>query len=383
MPFIGWRKPQLLELEQGVCGLPQFLKENGFGKALIVTGPTIRKIGLIDGLLSAMTDSGMDFAIFDKVQPNPTIDNIEDGVKLYNEQKCSCIIAFGGGSNMDCAKIIGARIARPKKQVCKMKGLLKVGKNIPPFFAIPTTAGSGSETTLAAVISNPLTHEKYPINDTHIIPHYALLDPQLTVALPPLTTATTGMDALTHAVEAYIGKSNTRETTEMAVSAIKLIFSNLRKAVEHGDDINARKNMQVASYKAGVAFTRAYVGYVHAIAHALGGFYQIPHGLANAVILPYVLERYGECIHYQLASLSFFVGLGTFTASEKANADIFIQAIRNMNDSFGIPNKIIGIKKEDIPQMAERAYKEATPLYPVPRMFDKKELEEIFAEIAE
>ncbi|MEG1395122.1 MAG: iron-containing alcohol dehydrogenase, partial [Clostridia bacterium] len=224
---------------------------------------------------------------------------------------------------------------------------------------------------------------KYPINDTHISPHYALLDPQLTVALPPLTTATTGMDALTHAVEAYIGKSNTRETTEMAVSAIKLIFSNLRKAVEHGDDINARKNMQVASYKAGVAFTRAYVGYVHAIAHALGGFYQIPHGLANAVILPYVLERYGECIHYQLASLSFFVGLGTFTASEKANADIFIQAIRNMNDSFGIPNKIIGIKKEDIPQMAERAYKEATPLYPVPRMFDKKELEEIFAEIAE
>ena len=264
-----------------------------------------------------------------------------------------------------------------------MKGNLKVLKKLPPLFAVPTTAGTGSEATLAAVISNSETHEKYPINDTSLIPHYAVLDPVLTKGLPKHITSTTGIDALTHAVEAYIGKSNTAETEKMAKDAVKLIFGNLKEAYDNGDNLEARKNMQLAAFYAGIAFTRAYVGYVHAVAHTLGGMYSVPHGLANSVILPYVLEYYGEAAHKRLAELADLVGITSDGDTDAAKADKFIKAIKDMNESMQIPNKIKGIKDEDIPIMVKRALKEANPLYPVPKFMGAEEITEIFRIIKE
>jgi alcohol dehydrogenase class IV len=272
--------------------LPKIVKNRNISKVLIVTGPKIYSSGLLDVMLKGLEKEGVTYYIYYKTIPNPTIDNVEAALEIYKSNNCKGIIAFGGGSPIDCAKGVACRVARPEKTIPQMKGLLKVRKNLPPLIAIPTTAGSGSETTVAAVLSNPSTHEKYAINDPVIIPHYAVLDPVLTAGLPQHVTSTTGMDALTHAVEAYIGRGNTKETKMMAIMATKLIFENIYKAYSDGTDLNARGNMQKASFYAGIAFTRAYVGYVHAVAHTLGGFYRIPHGLANAVILPYVLELY-------------------------------------------------------------------------------------------
>ena len=254
-------------------------------------------------------------------------------------------------------------------------------KPIPLHIAVPTSAGTGSETTLAAVLTDERTHEKYALNDFVLIPRYAVLDPVLTEGLPPFITATTGMDALTHAVEAYIGKSNTAQTIEDSVAAVKLIFRNLERAYTDGSDMEARENMQKASFLAGAAFTRAYVGYVHAIAHSLGGEYGIPHGLANAVILPYVLEAYGSSVYMSLAELADIVKIGQDLESDQEKANAFIAEIRAMNRRMGIPDKLEGIREDDIDMLAKRAAKEANPLYPVPRIMRKDQLKEIYYQI--
>ena len=204
---------------------------------------------------------------------------------------------LGGGSSLDCAKAVGARAAKPKQSLAKMKGILKVHKRLPLLIAIPTTAGTGSETTLAAVITDAETRHKYTINDFPLIPRYAVLDPKVTLSLPPFITATTGMDALTHAVETYIGNSTTYRTRKDALLAVRLIFENIDTVYTDGKDVNARRNMLHASFYAGCAFTKSYVGYVHAVAHSLGGEYNVPHGYANAVLLPFVLEAYRASGH--------------------------------------------------------------------------------------
>lgn len=377
-PLLPWREPELLEFENGTRGLGAFVRNKGYAKMLVVTGPNVYKKGLADELIRGLEENGVKYALFNRVVNNPTIDNIEEAYALYKAEGCDSIVALGGGSPMDLAKVVGARAAKPNKPVKKMKGLLKIMKRIPDLYAIPTTAGSGSETTIAAVVSDSKTHEKYPINDLSLIPRYAILDPKLTAALPPSTTATTGMDALTHAVEAYIGRSNTKKTKESAEKAVKLIFDNLLKAYEHGDDIEARRNMQRASYYAGVAFTRAYVGYVHALAHALGGFYGTPHGLANSVLLPVVLEYYGESTHKPLARLAEITGICTDKDDDAAKATKFINRIKEMNALMDIPSNIDGIKPEDVPEMAKRAAAEGNPLYPVPRLLGEDELAKIY-----
>lgn len=273
---------------------------------------------------------------------------------------------------MDCAKIAAARVVRPNKPVEKMRGLMKILRPLPPFFAVPTTAGTGSECTLAAVVSNSKTHEKNACNDPFLRPRFAVFDPELTVGLPPHITSTTGMDALTHAVEAYIGKSNVKSTTQYAEKATKMIFENLEVAYKDGKNIEARNQMLLASFYAGMAFTRAYVGYVHAIAHNLGGQYGIPHGLANAVILPVVLEAYGEAVYDKLAKLADIVGIMGDTTAEKAKA--FIAEIYAMNERMNIPKGFTQIKEEDIPIIVERALKEGNPLYPVPVIFGNEEI---------
>lgn len=263
-----------------------------------------------------------------------------------------------------------------------MKGLLKV-KHKPAFLiAIPTTAGTGSEATVAAVISNAKTHEKYAINDPKLIPLYAVLDPKLLVSLPGKVTSTTGMDALTHAVEAYIGGSNTKATRKEAKEAVLLIKNNLLKSYQNPTDLEARNNMQIASYKAGLAFTRAYVGYVHAIAHTLGGMYGVPHGLANAVILPHVLRKFGSSCYTRLAELADYISLTDKDKTKKEKAEAFIDFIDELNAQMNIPNKIENvIQEKDLPIMVKRAIKEANPLYPVPDLWDEKDFLEIFKEI--
>ena len=382
MYMLDWSEPELIQGAGAVKRLPAAVKAKNVTNVLIVTDKGLTGLHLLDGLYENLDAQGVKYTVYDGVQPNPTIDNIETAVELYKNNGCGGIIAFGGGSPMDCAKACGARIVRPKKTVPELRGQLKVIKKLPPLFAVPTTAGTGSETTIAAVVSNPVTHEKNAINDPRLRPVMAVLDPELTVGLPQKITSTTGMDALTHAVEAYIGHSNTKGTRTAAETATKLIGENLLTAYEDGKNIQARGSMLEASYLAGLAITRAYVGYVHSIAHNLGGMYGTPHGLANAVILPYVLDYYGKKAWKSLAKLAKASG---FVETEgKTNEDIakaFIARIREMNAAMNIPDKFDFIKNEDVPLIAERALKEGNPLYPVPRIMDQKECEAVIRQL--
>lgn len=375
IPLMPYRQP---EVETSVNTIPNILKIHGCSNPILVTDKSIHGLGLTKELENALKDNKMTYTIFDETIPNPTISNIENGVKVFLGNKCDSIIAFGGGSVMDCAKIIGARVVKPNKPVSKMKGLLKIGKQLPLLIAIPTTAGTGSETTLAAVITDDQTHHKYPINDFCLIPKYAILDYKNTLGLPPHITSTTGMDALTHAIEAYIGGSTTKKTRKEAELATTLIIKNLPIAYKDGKNESARSNMLMASYHAGVAFTISYVGYVHAIAHSLGGKYGVPHGLANAIILPHVLEAYGSKIHKKLARLARISGIADENDSNSIASLKFIAWIKETNKSMNIPTNIEQLKREDIPALAELANAEANPLYPVPVLMNKKELEKLY-----
>ena len=377
MKFLDWSEPYLLEGEGAVLRLPAFIKDKGIKKVLVVTDKGLMGLHILDPMFEKLDEAGVGYVVFDGVQPNPTIPNIEDAKRVYEENGCEAIIAFGGGSPMDCAKAAGARIVRPNKSVRKMRGQLKVLKKLPPFFAVPTTAGTGSETTIAAVVSDPETHEKNAINDPALRPKYAVLDPALTVGLPPHITSTTGMDAMTHAVEAYIGRSNTKDTIREAEEAVVLIHKNLEKAYANGKDMEARANMLKGSYLAGRAFTHAFVGYVHSIAHNLGGLYGTPHGLANAVILPYVLDYYAETAYKPLSKLADLIGITTPDMSEADKGRAFIAEIRRMDRAMNIPEKFDMIKEEDMPTLVARALKEANPLYPVPKIMNEADCERV------
>lgn len=376
MCVFDWSEPTLLEGPGSIRKLPEFIKSKGLNKVLIVTDKGLMGLHLLDSLFEELDKAGVAYVVYDGTQPNPSIENIEDARALYVDNNCQGVIAFGGGSPMDCAKAAAARVTNPKISVRKMRGVLKLHHKLPPFFAVPTTAGTGSETTLAAVVTDTATHEKNAINDIRLKPRFAVLDPELTVGLPPHITSTTGMDALTHAVEAYIGKSNVKSTEVYAEKATKMIFENIEKAYTNGKDIEARDQMLKASFYAGQAFTRAYVGYVHAIAHNLGGQYGVPHGLANAVILPYVLEYYGETAHKRLAKLAEIAGVKT-TGSDKEKAEAFIEAIKTLNKNMNIPDGFDMVQEKDIPVIVERALKEGNPLYPVPKIMDKADCEAV------
>ena len=377
MCFMDWSEPELLEGEGAVLKLPKFIKDKGINKVLVVTDKGLMSLHILDPMFEELKRQEIEYFVFDGVQPNPTIPNIEACREMYIKNNCQGIIAFGGGSPMDCAKAAAARVVKPKQTVRKMRGYLKVHKKLPPFFAVPTTAGTGSETTVAAVVTDPETHEKNAISDPCLRPKYAVLDPMLTIGLPPHITSTTGMDALTHAVEAYIGKSNVKSTIKYAEDATKLIHENLERAYINGKDIEARNNMLKASFYAGSAFTRAFVGYVHAIAHNLGGLYNTPHGLANAVILPYVLEWYGESVYKPLSKLADLIGLSKEGMSIEEKAKAYIAEIRRMNKAMNIPEKFDFIKEEDIPTLVKRALKEGNPGYPVPRIMRPEDCEQV------
>ena len=367
--------PELFTGAGSLGTVPETVQSHGVGHVFVVTDKGLVAAGIVQRLLSALEEHKIPFTLYDEVQPNPTIQNVEDGLQLYLANQCKGIVAFGGGSPMDCAKLIGARATNPKRSVHAMKGMFKVRKKLPPLFAVPTTAGTGSETTIAAVISDPETHEKFAAVDLKLVPLTAVLDPELMLGLPPHITAATGMDALTHAIEAYIGLFGTRFTDENAEKATRIIFEDLEDVYRDGSELEKRNNMALASFYAGSAFTRAYVGYVHAVAHNMGGLYGVPHGLANAIILPHVLRFCREKAEQKLAHLARAGGIGTESDSDEELSYRFIEKIETMNRNMSIPTTIKELQEKDIPLIAERALKEANPTYPVPRLMNHGECE--------
>lgn len=380
LPFLPYREPKILS---SIEELPKQLNDLFVKSVLLVTDIGIRNAGITKALETLLKESKIKCIVYDKTRANPTVENVEEARELYVSEKCESLIAFGGGSSIDLAKALGARIAYPEKSLGKLKGVLRVLHKIPTLIAIPTTAGTGSEVTLAAVITDSEKQHKYTLMDFTLIPRYAVLDPMVTYSLPPHLTATTGMDALTHAVEAYIGRSTSKETRQKALEATSLIFGNIEKAYANGKDYEARANMLKAAYLAGISFSKSYVGYIHAIAHSLGGQYNVPHGLANSVLMPIVLETYGKKAYKKLHKLGIAAGVSSQSDMHEAGAKKFIMAIKELNLRMGISEKLTGIKREDIPQMAKHADKEANPLYPVPKLMDAKELERFYYQVAD
>jgi len=382
--LMPWRKPIVIDGSDSIKKTPELLQTFSGNKPVIVTDSGLVKAGIPAILTKILGQDGHKYALFDNVEPNPSVNTVNTIFELYTSEGCDGFIAIGGGSPMDAAKAAAARVVHPDKSVNQLSGLLKVRKKIPPFIAVPTTAGTGSETTIAALITDTETRHKYAIMDFSLIPLYAVLDPKLTEGLPPSITAATGMDALTHAVEAYLCWTyNTKESAQYALDAVKDIFANLEKACKNGSNKKARQAMLMASYKAGFAFTRSGVGNIHAIAHTLGGLYNTPHGLANAVILPKVLEDYGEAVHAKLAKLAEAAELTAPESknSQAENAKFFIKAVYEMNKRMGIPETFDFIEDKDILQMAEWADSESNPLYPVPVVYSKERFKKVIESI--
>lgn len=379
MHMTPMKEPERVEGVDSFHSIPELLDRSMKWTPMIVTGPYLGKCDFVKTLYGELSERTV---LYDKVKSDPGISQIEEMVSLYEKKQCDCIIAIGGGSNIDAAKAMAARIARPDKSLKRMKGLLKIKKETPFFVAVPTTAGTGSETTAAAVITDDATHQKFVISDPSLMPDYAVMDPSLTVTLPQDITAATGMDALTHAVEAYVNvRYQTEESMENAEEAVAGIIEFLYQAYKQGDSLEAREEMLIASFKAGAAFNRATVGNVHAIAHAVGATYHIPHGMANAVILPIVLEDYGRAVYDRLAVLAEKSQVATEGSTEE-KAKKLIAHIRKMNRKMGIPETLPQIRKKDIARLAAWAEKEANPFYPVPVIYDKKRFEEVILKVA-
>lgn len=378
---LRWRKAERIEGAGCIRQIPELCGRSHINKPMVVTDPGLMKAGIAQRVIRVLAQAEMQYALYSEVEANPSVDTVNAIQEQYLKEGCDGLIAIGGGSAMDAAKGAGARIAFPGRSVKSMSGLLRVWRKIPPLIAVPTTSGTGSETTIAALITDTKTHHKFAIMDLHLIPLYAVLDPELTMGLPPHITAATGMDALTHAIEAYLCWTySTKESTRFAEEAVSIIFRNLEKTYLNGSDTEARLQMQIASYLAGFAFTRAGVGNIHAIAHTLGGLYNVPHGLANAIILPAVLEDYGSKVHKKLARLAEIAGIAQGSTTE-ARAKEFIAEIRSMNQRMGIGTDFDSIRSKDVEQMISWACKEANPLYPVPVLYDRKRFRKVIEQI--
>jgi alcohol dehydrogenase class IV len=369
--LLTFRTPELFTGPGSSIQLVEHIaNKTGVRNLLIVTDAMLVKIGLLKGMQDKLAELGVKVAVYDGVMPNPTIDQIEAGLAMLKREGATAILAIGGGSSIDAAKVIAARATNPHK-ITWMAGLMRVFFKPMPLYAVPTTAGTGSEVTIAAVVSDPSTTRKFAIMDPKLVPIAAALDGALMTGLPAPITSATGMDALTHAVEAYISRNWTPATDAEALEATRLVMQNLQEAVRNPTNVQARQNMALASFKAGVAFTTAGVGYVHAIAHNFGAYYHVPHGLANAIILPRVLDySKGECTQ-RLARLAEVSGLKKGGETEMQLADAFIAHVRALNAEFGIPTQVEKLKASDIPAIADKAMSEAYWFYAVPRYMDK------------
>jgi alcohol dehydrogenase class IV len=344
------------------------LGQFGFRRVMIVTDAVLVKLGLVEPLRRALEAQGIDVAVHDGITPDPTYPVLQAGHEAVRAHRSDAILAVGGGSAIDAAKVIGA-MAVTGKSPAQLVGMLKVSKPMLPLFAIPTTAGTGSEVTVAAVVTDPVHHSKAAVIDPKLVPSAAALDPELMRGMPKPITAATGMDALTHAIEAYVNRWPHPETAQHCIAAVRMIFANLERAYEHGDDLEARENMALAAFYAGLAFTKAYVGYVHAFSHKIGGMYGVPHGLANAITLPYVLDFLQDepRARDRLAELAVAIGAGSPSGSREELARRFVARVRELNRAVGIPEKIAALKPADVPEIARAAMIEAARDYPVPK----------------
>lgn len=367
--LMKFRTPTVLD---NILHIKEVLKNKKFKNVLLLSGKRVCKEEFYIRLDESLKDE-FNVLHYTDIPSDPDIESIEKAVKVSKEHNIECVVAIGGGSTMDAGKVIAARLTN-KKSIRKMRGILKVTKKPLFMIMVPTTCGTGSECTVASVVTDLERNEKYSISDPKLIPQYAVLDPTTLLTLPKNLIATTALDALTHAVEAYIGKSNTTKTTRYAFNAMYKIFDNIVDAY-NTKDLEALELLQIASYEAGVAFTKAYVGYVHAFSHAISAYYHLPHGYLNGVLLPIILEEYGTSIKKELDELSLeLFGEDSFI--------YFIDKIKELLVNLNIENNLCDIiKEEDIPNMIKHIKKEVYPLYPVPRFFSDEELVKIFNKI--
>lgn len=372
-------EPQLIKGSGTLLQIPDLLRQKGETNVLVLTTAGFIRRGTLAALFEGLENTGIKYTVYSEVKPDPTIACIEEAVAVCHRNSCKAVIAVGGGSVMDCSKMVAARLARPDKTVKEMTGLFKVRAKLPTIYAVPTTAGTGSEVTAGAVVTNEQSHYKHTVLDLCLVPRYAVLDASLTLTLPKEITAATGMDALTHAVEAYTNRFCSKKAKKCAKEAVRLIFENLPVACHDGQNIHARENLLLGSYYAGIAITNAYVGYVHAIAHAVGGMYGITHGVANAVILPKVMAKYGAACEKELAELAAVIHLGGKNNKEKAER--FLAAVTDMNKTLMMPETLGVVKEKDIPELTRRAIKEANPTYPVPAIWNETEFKDILKQI--
>lgn len=371
-------KPTLFSGPGSIHELTEAIADLGFKKLLLVTDEGLVKIGMAEQVAESARTRGLDVALYAEVKPDPTYDQVERGLNVYLESGCDAILALGGGSAMDCAKVIAARVTN-KKSIKRLAGLFRVWRTPAPLFVIPTTSGTGSEVTVAAVVSEPDTHHKTPLMDPKLVPLMAALDANLLVGLPAKITADTGIDALTHAIEAYISRNATTETKAYSVAAIKLIFQYLPRAVEEGSDIQARQKMAMASYYAGLAFTKASLGYVHAFAHNLGAKYGLPHGMANGLALLPVLRFSFSEIEPQLTALS--EALMDVQSEAMPNAQAFLERLEGLYNEIGIEQTSSLLKTSDTDELVALILKEAHWNYPVPKFMNEEECAQLLAEI--
>ncbi|MFZ5591165.1 MAG: iron-containing alcohol dehydrogenase [Bacillota bacterium] len=339
------------------------VKVLGGKKALIVTDAYLAKCGMAEQIKAMVEDAGAQAVIFDGAEPNPTDKNVHDGLKVFQDNACDMIISLGGGSSHDCAKGIGI-VASNGGNIRDYEGIDKSSKPMPPFIAINTTAGTASEMTRFCIITDTDRHVKMAIVDWRCTPNVAINDPLLMVGMPPALTAATGMDALTHAVEAYVSIAATPVTDSAALMAIKLISQNLRQAVANGQNMVARDKMAYAEFLAGMAFNNASLGYVHAMAHQLGGFYNLPHGVCNAILLPHVCRFNLIACPERFADIAVAMGENIAGLSVRDAAEVAIAAIQKLSQDVGIPSGLtqLGVKEGDLKIMAENAMKDACSL---------------------
>ncbi|MFH4357633.1 iron-containing alcohol dehydrogenase [Vibrio diabolicus] len=371
-------RPTLFSGPGSMNELLESMTELEFKRVLLVTDEGLVQVGIVDKVLKAAAQLDLQLDVFSKVQPDPTYDQVESGLEAYHRFHCEGILALGGGSAMDCAKVIAAKVTN-KRPIKKLAGLLKVWRMPAPLFAIPTTAGTGSEVTIAAVVSDPSSHIKTPLMDPKLVPLMAALDANLMIGLPPKITADTGVDALTHAIEAYVSRNATQETRAYSVAAIKLIFKYLPRVVAQGDDVEARHKMAMASYYAGLAFTKASLGYVHAFAHTFGAKYGIPHGMANGLALLPVLRFSLSEIEPQLRKLDALTAEGQ---SGEASAQHFLTHVESLFASIDIKQKSALIQREDADALVDLIMKEAHWNYPVPKFMSREECTQILLDIS-
>lgn len=368
--------PTLVTGADHISDATELLHRHKFNNVMVVSDPQLIKLNLVQPLLDSLKQTQISYSLFDQVTPDPTIAVVEQGCELYRNESCDAIIAFGGGSVIDCAKAIGASITK-NKPINKLAGLFKVRKKLPYFIAIPTTAGTGSEATLVAVITDATARKKFTVIDPCLVPNVALLDPELMKGLPANITAETGIDALTHAIESYIGCHAYPLTKQYAISAMSKIFNFLPVAYANGNNEQARAEMAIASFYAGAAFTRTSVGYVHAIAHQLGGVYHVPHGLANAIVLPHVLHFSLTNAATKLAQLAKILHMVDMDCNEQLAANTFVKRVEQLLETLNIPKHLPQLQQADINMLAERAIKEAYCDYPVPRLMNEAQCRDI------